>query len=97
MDWLEPFIPCIDIEQGMRKDEIEVAAEESLTFQRMLTDVFFGRRPEDDLHDLMRLYGWEPQEYWSVAEANMDAVIRQKLIPDTLEYSPSGLVIPRYD
>lgn len=97
MDWIEPLLPLVDSDREMRPDERAAAARESLEFQGVLEDVMFARRPEDDLNDFLRLRGLDPDAYWQDVESDIDAVIRAGLVPDALEYSPSGLVVPRYD
>lgn len=95
MDWIEPFLPVVNSDPDMNRSELTAAAEASLLRQRVLEDVLLGKRPEDDFNDLLRSERWDPDDFWKTAEANVEAFARAGIVPDALEFLPSGLVIPR--
>jgi len=94
-DFLEPLLPIINSDPGMSRAELVKAVEASLLRATVLEDYLKGNRPEDDFNDLLRSENWDPDSYWAIAECNVDAFIAQGIVPDSLEYLDSGLVIPR--
>lgn len=96
MDWIEPLLPIVATDPDMSREERARAAENSLLRQQVLEEVLRGERPVDDFNDLLRSERWDVDEYWETAEANVDAFIRAGVIPEALEFLPSGLVIPRH-
>jgi hypothetical protein len=94
-DWIEPLLPIVNDDPGMSPAELAQAAEASLLRQRVLEEVLRGERPEDDFNDLMREERWDVDGYWETAEANVEAFMRQGIVPESLEFLDSGLVIPR--
>jgi hypothetical protein len=96
VDFLDPLLPVVNSDPDMSRSELAQAAEASRLRQRVLQDYLEGKRPEDDFNDLLREEGWDPDAYWHTAEGNVDAFIRQGLIPEALEFLDCGLVIPRH-
>jgi folate-binding Fe-S cluster repair protein YgfZ len=97
VDWIEPLLPVVNSDPDMRVDELAAAARASTLRQKVLEEVLRGERPEDDFNDLLRAERWDVDDYWAAALENVEAFIRQGIIPEALEFSSSGLVIPRHD
>lgn len=95
MDHLEPLLPIVNAEEGMTHSELEKACEAAFLRARVLDDWLQGKRPEDDFNDLLRAENWDPDAYWEDAQDAVDDFINAGIVPDTLEFLDSGLVIPR--
>lgn len=79
----------------MNQAELIQACEDALLRAAVLDDVLQGKRNEDDFNDLLREDRIDPDLYWQEAEASVNAFIEAGIVPDTLEFLDSGLVIPR--
>lgn len=95
VDYLEPLLPVISSAPGMNQAELVQACEDALLRAVVLDDVLQGKRNEDDFNDLLREDRLDPDTYWRNAETAVDLFIDSGVIPDSLEFLDSGLVVPR--
>lgn len=96
VDYLEPLLPLVNSDPDMNRSELVQACEDALLRAAVLDDVLQGKRNEDDFNDLLRVDRVDPDDYWRDAEASVDAFIQSGIVPDSLEFLDSGLVIPRH-
>ncbi|MBE9155383.1 hypothetical protein IQ265_00785 [Nodosilinea sp. LEGE 06152] len=96
MDYLEPLLPVVNSAEGMTPAELAKAVDKALLRATVLDEVLQGKRGEDDFNDLLRSEDWDPDEFWIDAEGAVDAFIQAGIVPDSLEFLESGLVIPRH-
>ncbi|MBD1917445.1 MULTISPECIES: hypothetical protein [Cyanophyceae] len=96
MDYLEPLLPVVNSAEGMTPAELTKACDKALLRAAVLDEVLQGKRHEDDFNDLLRSEGWDPDAFWHDAEDSVDAFIQAGIVPDSLEFLDSGLVIPRH-
>lgn len=95
LDYLEPLLPTVNFDPDMSREELIGACDAALLRAAVLDDVLQGKRNEDDFNDLLREDRRDPDAYWQEAEAAAEAFIQSGIVPESLEFLESGLVIPR--
>jgi hypothetical protein len=77
MDFIEPFLP--DLLRTPDHNASDIDAEiKALSIVQSMTEGFLkGTVPLADLDECLFEFGVDPDEYWGVVEASVDAVIEQ--------------------
>lgn len=96
VDFLEPILPLVNIDPDMSRADLERACADALQRASVLEEWLIGVRPVDDFNDLLREDGADPDEFWASADRAVDGFIQAGIVPESLEFLPSGLVIPRH-